>query len=538
MKPEINSLRSIVLAGLVLALATVLPAQSAGSDTGKATTPPASAPSAQPAPGTTPVGGDSPAPADTKQPATQQPTSTRPSGKSSPDATSKEPAPGTTPVGGDIPAKSADLEKVVPVGGDLIKVKPGSVEDVSAVGNRDIGGRGLGNWYSTDTEIKMGKTYADEIEKSSKFITDPVVTEYVNRIGQNIVKNSDCKVPFTIKVLDSDEINAFALPGGFFYVNSGLILNADEEAELAGVMAHETAHVCAHHAVREMTRMNYAQLGTIPLIFIGGWTGYGIYEAASIGIPITFMKFSREFEAQADYLGVQYMYRAGYDPQAFITFFEKIQALEKRKPGAVAKVFADHPQTPDRILHTQEEIARILPARDEYMVTTSEFDDVKARLARIENKRRLTDTKGVTRPSLRRASTGTDSGSSPARPTTARVPTTSPRCIAATTRTKSDALQGGRQSRKGTAQPERVLLLVLSAASLYIGCGRQLHSIHEENCHFRGGLCLHSAADEDRQSDASRAAARHRVCPQSPAGHRVQRQRHHHGGQSPDRDTS
>jgi predicted Zn-dependent protease len=185
-------------------------------------------------------------------------------------------------------------------------------------------------------------------------------------------------------------------------------LNADEEAELAGVMAHETAHVCAHHAVRQMTRMNYAQLGTIPLIFIGGWTGYGIYEAASIGIPITFMKFSREFESQADYLGVQYMYRAGYDPQAFITFFEKIQALEKRKPGAVAKVFADHPQTPDRILHTQEEIARILPAKDEYMVTTSEFEDVKARLARIENKRRLTDTKGVTRPSLRRASTGTD----------------------------------------------------------------------------------------------------------------------------------
>jgi predicted Zn-dependent protease len=276
------------------------------------------------------------------------------------------------------------------------------------VGNRDIGARGLGNWYSTDTEIKMGKTYADQVEKSSKLINDSVITEYVNRIGQNIVKNSDCKVPFTIKVIDSDEINAFALPGGFFYVNSGLILNADEEAELAGVMAHETAHVCAHHAVREMTRMNYAQLGTIPLIFIGGWTGYGIYEAASIGIPITFMKFSREFESQADYLGVQYMYRAGYDPQAFITFFEKIQALEKRKPGAVAKVFADHPQTPDRILHTQEEIARILPARDEYMVTSSEFDDVKARLARIENKRRLTDTKGVTRPSLRRASTGPD----------------------------------------------------------------------------------------------------------------------------------
>jgi beta-barrel assembly-enhancing protease len=291
-------------------------------------------------------------------------------------------------------------------GSQAVHVKPGSIDDVSAVGNRDIGGRGMGNWYSTDTEIKMGKMYASEIEKSTKFITDSVVTEYVNRIGQNIVKNSDCKVPFTIRVIDSDEINAMALPGGFFYVNSGLILNADEEAELAGVMAHETAHVCAHHAVREQTRLNYAQLGTIPLIFIGGWTGYGIYEAASIGVPITFMHFSREFEAQADYLGVQYMYRAGYDPQAFISFFEKIQALEKRKPGAVAKVFSDHPQTPDRILHSQEEIARILPAKDEYTVTTSEFEDVKARLARIENKRRLNDSKDTKRPSLRRASTG------------------------------------------------------------------------------------------------------------------------------------
>jgi predicted Zn-dependent protease len=201
-----------------------------------------------------------------------------------------------------------------------------------------------------------------------------------------------------------------ALPGGFFYVNSGLILNADEEAELAGVMAHETAHVCAHHAAREMTRMNYAQLATIPLIMMTGysWTGYGIYEAIQFAVPMAFLKFSREFEGQADYLGIQYMYRAGYDPQAFLSFFEKVQALEKRKPGLVAKAFSDHPQTPDRILHSQEEIARILPPRDEYTVTTSEFDDVKARLARIENKRRLIDTKDTKRPSLRRASSGAD----------------------------------------------------------------------------------------------------------------------------------
>jgi len=401
---RINSkMRAGMLTALALVLATGLWAQ---TTTGSSTTP-ASTPTAQPAPGTTPVAGDTPT-------ATTSTTGTKTDGDKTPSTTTtKQPAPGTTPVAGDIAAKTVDPEKVVEPGSQKIKVKAGSTDDVNAVGNRDIGGRGMGNWYSTDSEIKMGRTYADEIEKSTKFITDPVVTEYVNRIGQNIVKNSDCKVPFTIKVIDSDEINAMALPGGFFYVNSGLILNADEEAELAGVMAHETAHVCAHHAAREMTRLNYAQIGMVPvMIFVGGWTGYGIYEGSSLAIPVAFMKFSREFESQADYLGVQYMYRAGYDPQAFISFFEKVQALEKRKPGTVAKVFADHPQTPDRIQHSQEEIARILPAKDEYTVTTSEFDDVKARLARIENKRRLTDTKGVTKPSLRKAGTSTDDSTS------------------------------------------------------------------------------------------------------------------------------
>jgi predicted Zn-dependent protease len=367
-----------MLAGL--ALATTLWAQSTPSST-----PQTSTPTAQPAPGTPPVEGDTPA----STPTTKT-------------------APGTTPVKGDVQPTAVNPDKVVEPGSEKINVKSGSVDDVNSVGNRDIGGRGMGNWYSTETEIKIGRTYASEIEKSTRFITDPVVTEYINRVGQNIVKNSDCKVPFTIKVIDSDEINAMALPGGFFYVNSGLILNADEEAEIAGVMAHEIAHVCAHHATRQMTRASYAQLGTIPLIFIGGWTGYGIYEGASLAVPITFLKFSREFESQADYLGVQYMYRAGYDPQAFISFFEKIQALEKRKPGMVSKAFSDHPQTPDRIQHSQEEIARILPARDEYTVTTSEFDDIKARLARIENKRRLVDSKDKSKPSLRRASTGTD----------------------------------------------------------------------------------------------------------------------------------
>ncbi len=435
MKAVFIGLRAAVLTGLTLTLPLALQAQSTTqpatptdtSTPAAASAPPQQTPSATPpdssqkqtptatqpdaskqqtpadakqAPGTTPVAGDTPPP-----PAQDTSKKDKKHDKDKSDKSDDEVEPGTTPANANA---KVDPDKVVDVGSDMTDVKKGSIADVSAVGNREIGGRGMGNWYSTDSEIKMGKQYADEIEKSTHFITDPVITEYVNRVGQNIVKNSDCKVPFTIKVIDSDEINAMALPGGFFYVNSGLILNADEEAELAGVMAHEIAHVCAHHAAREMTRMNYAQLGTIPLIMLTGysWTGYGIYEAVQLAVPMTFLMFSREFEAQADYLGVQYMYRAGYDPQAFITFFEKVQALEKRKPGLVSKAFSDHPQTPDRIQHSQAEIARILPAKDEYTVTTSEFDDVKARLARIENKRRLIDNKNGKKPSLRRASTG------------------------------------------------------------------------------------------------------------------------------------
>ena len=372
---------------------------------------PTTAGSTAPAASQTPASGQTPAATPNPDTTTAD---TKPADAKSPDAA---PADGrkVLSVKGD-PAPASDRADSIPSPGEELDphIKKGSEEDVDAVGQRNIGGRGMGNWYSTNWEIGTGKQYSMEIEKSAHLVTDPVIVEYVNRVGQNIVKNSDCKVPFTIKVIDSDEINAMALPGGFFYVNSGLILAADEEAELAGVMAHETAHVCAHHAAREMTRLNYAQLSMIPvMIFVPGWTGYGIYEASSIAIPVTFMKFSRDFEAQADYLGVQYMYRAGYDPQAFITFFEKVQALEKRKPGAVAKVFADHPQTPERILASQEEIARILPARDQYTVTTSEFDDVKARLARIENKRRLTDSKNGNKPSLRRASTGTGDPTSP-----------------------------------------------------------------------------------------------------------------------------
>jgi predicted Zn-dependent protease len=290
----------------------------------------------------------------------------------------------------------------------------GGKNDVDAIGNRKIGSdkKSLGNWYSLESEMRMGKQYAQQVEAHAKLVQDPVVNEYINRLGQNLVRNSDAKVPFTIKVIDSNEINAMALPGGFFYVNSGLILAADEEAEVAGVMAHEIAHVAARHATRGMTRGNMANIASIPLIFLGGGLGYAVYNAAGIGLPMTFLAFSRNFEAEADYLGLQYMYKAGYDPQAFIAFFEKIQAKEKKKPGTLGKAFSTHPQTPDRIEKSQYEIAHVLPARDQYLVTTSEFDDVKARLAALENRHKLADKEKDNSPSLRRGSKPSDQSNS------------------------------------------------------------------------------------------------------------------------------
>jgi predicted Zn-dependent protease len=330
------------------------------------------------------------------------------------------------PKSGDVQNAPKQAPAALPTADDSQIKHDGGKTDVDAVGNRNVGcGRGVGNWYSVEKQVAMGRQYAQQIESQIKLVNDPVVTEYVNRIGQNLVRNSDAQVPFTIKVIDSDVVNAMALPGGFFYVNSGLILAADEEAEMAGVMAHEIAHVAACHYGREMTRLNLLQIASLPAIFMGGALGYGIYEGMGLGIPLTFLHFSRGFEAEADYLGIEYMYRAGYDPSAFVSFFEKIQAMEKKKPGTLSKAFDTHPQTPDRIEKSQEEIRKILPAKAEYIVTTSEFDEVKARLAQIENKHKLLDQKDANKPSLRRTSntddkTGDSTKSDDDRPTLKR----------------------------------------------------------------------------------------------------------------------
>jgi predicted Zn-dependent protease len=344
---------------------------------------------------------------------------------------SQDPTPAQDPSKTQQPAQQqTGLQQPVPQK-DTVNPK-NSKEDVEAIGNRKVSCHM--NWFSIEKEIALGKSFAQEVERSSKLIDDPVVTEYVNRVGQNLVRNSDAKVPFTIKVIDSDEVNAFALPGGFFYVNSGLILRAQEESELAGVMAHEISHVTARHGTCQATKGELTQLLSIPaMIFIPySMAGYAMYQGLNLAIPLTFLKFSRDAEREADFLGIQYMYKAGYDPNSYVTFFERIQADDKRRPGTIPKAFSTHPPTPERIENTQKEIARILPARQEYIVTTSEFDQVKARLRNIMFSRKVTDAKD--KPTLRtkteqskKQPTGNDPNSTDDdRPTLKRRPDTQP----------------------------------------------------------------------------------------------------------------
>ena len=310
------------------------------------------------------------------------------------------PQPADTPAPAKQPSSSSTPGSDQPVPQQQTVHPRNAKEDVDAIGNRNPG-KGV-NFYSLEHEIALGKQLAQEVERTSKMIDDPVVTEYVNRVGQNLVRNSDARVPFTIKVIDSDEVNAFALPGGFFYVNSGRILRAQEESELAGVMAHEISHVVARHGTKQATKGEMMQLATIPLILLGpgGWAGYGIYEALQLAIPLSYLKFSRDAEREADFLGIQYMYKAGYDPNSYVTFFERIQADEKRRPGTIPKFFSTHPPTPERIADAQKEIARILPEREEYIVTTSEFDGVKSRLRNVMFARKVQDN-APGKPTLR-----------------------------------------------------------------------------------------------------------------------------------------
>lgn len=292
-----------------------------------------------------------------------------------------------------------------PAWADPAKRQPKNAkEDVAQIGSRDIG-KAI-NFYNLEQEVALGRQVAQEVEQTAKIVDDPVIAEYVNRIGQNLVNNSDAKVPFTIKVIDSEEVNAFALPGGYFYVNTGLIELAADEAELAGVMAHEIAHVTARHGTRSLTRSQLVEFATIPLLFIGGWAGYGVQQAANFAIPMTMLKFSRSFEKEADFLGVQYLYKTGYDPAAMVQFFERLKAIHKRNKSAIAQAFSTHPLTQKRIKSVQKTIDELLPAQREYAVSTSEFRSVQERIARLRGHQRTAGT-DENQPRLRR-NTGTE----------------------------------------------------------------------------------------------------------------------------------
>ena len=291
------------------------------------------------------------------------------------------------------------LALVMTLGGLALPLRADDKKDVDQIGKRRVAHLSM---ISQEKEIAMGKQYATEIDRSAKLVTDPMITEYVNRVAQNIARNSDLGVPLTVKVIDSPEINAFALPGGFLYVNSGLLMAADEEAHVAGVVAHEVAHVAARHWASQVTKAQILQYLTIPLIFTPmSYPVYlGVAQALNFGIPIAFLKFSRGAEAEADYLGIQYMYKAGYDPNSYVGFFGKVIEAERRSPGSMPSVFADHPPTGDRIVKAETEIKGILPRRDQYLISTSEFDDVKTRLHTVMTLRKK--QKGESGPTLQK----------------------------------------------------------------------------------------------------------------------------------------
>jgi predicted Zn-dependent protease len=323
--------------------------------------------------------------------------------------------------------------RIIPVGAALVMffalATPGFSDtdrrhgDVENIGNRNITGKIWGflpNFISLEKEIAIGAQVAQQFEQTARLIEDPVITEYVDRVGQNIVKHSDAKVPFHIKVVDTDEVNAFAFPGGYFYVNKGLILAAENEAELAGVMAHEISHVTARHATERLSKAQYLQFAAIPALFVGGyWTQMAIQNGLGLGINLELLGITRDSEREADQLGIQYLWNSGYDPNGFVTFFEKLQEQEKSKPGRLAGFFRTHPYTEDRIAASLDE-ERYLPEKDNYIVNTSEFDRVKARLLAIDNAQKsegaTTTSTDQKKPTLKRRTNTDGTGTDPADP--------------------------------------------------------------------------------------------------------------------------
>lgn len=301
-------------------------------------------------------------------------------------------------------AKTKDVPRTVPPAEsqkqdhdkDVVSPRNAEKYDIERIGARGIG-HGL-NFYSLKREHQLGLNMAAAFDRNTKLVTDPVVNEYVNRIAQRIVRNSDAVVPFTVKVIDSGDLpRAYGLPGGFLYVDSALILASDGEAELATVMAHEIAHVAARHATRALTRKDMTNiLGSMAMI--AGPAGIAAEDAGGLAGPLSVKKFYRDAEYEADLLGIEYSYASGYDPQAYLGALEKLHALELKKQeefakipgfrlaskvpfhGKIARSFASYPLTEERIDRLHSELSTYLPPRKDYILDTDEFQDVKAHL--------------------------------------------------------------------------------------------------------------------------------------------------------------
>lgn len=271
-------------------------------------------------------------------------------------------------------------------------------KDPDQIGTRDVS-KGV-NFYSIEKEMALGKQLSLQVEKHQKLVADKLITEYINRLGQNLSRHSDTKIPLTLKVVEGEDPNAITLPGGYIYVQTELIRTADTEAQLAAAMAHEIGHVAARHGTRQATKEDITQIATIPLIFMGGW-GICARGASSLLEPAGFLAVQRANETEADLLGLQYLYKSGYDPLGMVEIFEKILSLDERKHGKLANLTSTHPASDDRLVHVQKNIEALLKAQPQYIVTTSEFANVKARLVALDWDRKP-EPAGPKPPTLRR----------------------------------------------------------------------------------------------------------------------------------------
>jgi predicted Zn-dependent protease len=260
--------------------------------------------------------------------------------------------------------------------------KQAAKKELGSIGRRDLT-KGSLDFYSPQRELEMGREMARQIEMLVRMDEDPGLNRYVQNLTDLIVRHSDAKLPIRARVIDSNEVNAFVLPGGFLYITTGMILKTHSEAELAAVIAHEVAHVAARDITRQMTKTQIWNWMSVPLLFVGGPVAYGVQQSMMVGGPLTLMLFSRRAERAADFHGLQYLYKAGYDPVASIAFFERVKKLEKDPQSPIARAFSSHPLTKDRVKAAERHLRRDLPARDEYVVTTSRYQQEKAKLEQI-----------------------------------------------------------------------------------------------------------------------------------------------------------